>query len=726
MAPQVPEEQFGKIVFEDFSGGIVLDTLNTNPNELIQCLNCDFPATGGFEKRKGSDVLNRTLPVVSVLGHNQVYIISMFELCTMNYQTEAITKYYIVIAVGPNKTNEDADAPDYHVYSLARSGGNLTVTGKTQLTSAILWKRGFPQWDIFQSRAFLVTGRLMWETDEWGDPLWGTDPGLTAAGDRKWTDGSVFREIGLEAPGGYGEGVNFYMRCVAGIAGTGSMSDGVYKVAMTYGRSTHFLCEGNPNFVMQNAAGAVITSLTLSGGTATQSIAMTINIHAATVDAQINRVHFYRTLAGGSTYYWVKTIAVVAGVNTTNLTITDTAALGINRTIQIDNYRPPRSVSLCHCVQRMFYATHYEIYYSKIDKPEQVPATNVIKLGQDDGSSRIKKIAVLRENWILVLKGDSTLIFDATNPSMAAARLISKQVGIGDAVDSFAIIGEGEYAIWMSQLGTIVMTDGTGVKDVTYDPANRKGGIFHDLTSQVDQSKLYEVKGIFNPMSLEYWVYVPYTNSKYRLWRYNILLGAWFKNVYQFIPTAFCQATDNQGRPKFLAAGTITGNYLGVDQSCAYVFQLDTNPSSLHQDILKPTSAEAGSNTYAAIPMTCITAWNDLGQADYDKAIDTIHMSWESDAVTSATLTAGYDYGRGTSAARTFTHTGRSGTYTLGEENLPGWDVVEGECDSAQYPMTYYGNSVSFKFYESSTAHVKVNKYIVWMTLGAVCPEKGV
>jgi hypothetical protein len=705
-----------RILNDDFSGGIVLDDTVLDKNELLQAKNIKLLGRGGFQVRNGSDVKNQTKPITVGAGE----ITSIVELRRRNFTNNTETNFLIVTI--------DNDGV-FEIRYLTRNGNTLDITAEGKLhekwpiaTDVVYWANGDPRWEVTQNRAIMVNGAQRW------DPAQGAEPvGFTPAGDRYWTDGSDGYRLGIDTPNTLGEGLSLKIEAVDD--GAGSMSDGFYAVAITYVRNSNYQTESNPWQTMVDAAATTITYIELSGGNDTQWIKATLTFADVNdLDAQIDEIWAYRTLlssteAGmGATYYYTASLTGVAPdmdpSKQIDLKLADNTiitAAASNPTMQTDNDRPPASVDLCYAAGRMFYATQDTVFYSKPNRPEQVPAVNLVYVGQDDRQN-IKAMVALSSNRILVIKNRSTWVFDATYPGEVNPVSVSRTVGVR-AANTVVVSADGKIAIWLSQEGSFVVCDGRDIRDICYDPAGRRASIYFDLQQNLDFTNIKDAHAEFYPRDLVYVAYVPYLNSQPRIWKYHIVLDAWTKDSFPFTPSAIALATDETNRTRLICGANMIGTLAAADNTYGYIIELDENPGDEYKDISKPGDVISA---YTDISLDVVTAWNHLGYPEREKRLHHVVLLWESAvAVTDGELSVSFDYGGATGVpfTKTLTHSGKSGSVGLGYDYVPGWDFISAETFDTPVQSLGAGVSFSTRLALTTSGFVKIHALMYRLTV---------
>ena len=174
--------------------------------------------------------------------------------------------------------------------------------------------------------------------------------------DRKRIDSSGnVREWGIDGPGA--------APTVAVGAGTGLT--GTYKVKITYARlsGSTVLSESNPS---DASSGQALTN---------EDLAVT---WVASSDAQVTHVRIYRTLAGGSIYFFDQNVAV--GTLTVDTSTADASLAG---EVATNHDRPPAGTIVAGPFYNgiIFIAKGNLLYWCLAKQPEYVPATNFIEVG---------------------------------------------------------------------------------------------------------------------------------------------------------------------------------------------------------------------------------------------------------------------------------------------------------------------------------------------------------
>ena len=147
-------------------------------------------------------------------------------------------------------------------------------------------------------------------------------------------------------------------------AGTGLTGD--YNVKYTYARfnGTTLITESNPS-------AAAIAAQTLSN----QDLSVT---WVASTDPQVTHVRLYRTLAGGSEFFFDQSVAI--GSLQIDTSTTDVA---LGTTVSINHDRPPLGTVVAGPFYNgvCFIAKGHNLHYCLSKQPEYFPSTNFIEVG---------------------------------------------------------------------------------------------------------------------------------------------------------------------------------------------------------------------------------------------------------------------------------------------------------------------------------------------------------
>ena len=573
---------------------------------------------------------------------------------------------------------------DYgHLVKLTTTGDTLVITATTSLHST-LWADGKPDWAVGQNRAFMVNGI--------GDGV-GTP-------NKIWTDGTNVRQIGLTAPtAATSDG--------AASDGGGALGAGSYQIAYTYKRTSDYGAESN-----QSAAETVVVTDGDSG--VDDKITATVKYSA---DAQCDKIYKYRTLVGGSVFYYESSIANVVGtgtVATTWGTLSD-GTIGIaslmasNSGLGNDRDRPPDANFLCLAADRMFYAVDSKVYYSKQNELEHVPSTNYRTIDEDDGEA-ITNISAFGR-YIIIQKLTKTFLLDATYPDQVKPYQISNNIGC-IAKRTFAITSNGKEAIWLSQEG-FYKTNGADLQSLT---VNR---IYRNLMKHVDRTNLAAAEALYHPESMNYYCYIPYLNDQYRIWVYSMAGDNWVKHTYDnFRPHSMALWSDESNIKRYIIGCFIKGVELGRRSYFGHFVQADKDAH--YKDVSLVSTCSSQSVTYTNIPMTVITGWDNIGMQHVEKQYDSIDVDWLADSATTATVTVYADYGTVNSGGDEITHAGIQGTPAVsdwqhGYDYIPGIDYQIDEYDvtgiSEGTSNEVNGTNFAVKFYETSQIYVRVYQY---------------
>jgi hypothetical protein len=169
-------------------------------------------------------------------------------------------------------------------------------------------------------------------------------------------DGTVY-DWGIEAPG---------TAPTLGTSGTGLTGD--YNAKYTYAR-----LEGSVVVSESNASDAPAAAQTL----ANEGLELTVVLPT---DSQVTHIRVYRTLAGGSIYYFDKTVGITS---TTIVTNTADSALG---TLLHENNTPPPVGSVVlgpNYDGACFILKDNRVYFCLSKQPEYWPASYYVEAGTD-------------------------------------------------------------------------------------------------------------------------------------------------------------------------------------------------------------------------------------------------------------------------------------------------------------------------------------------------------
>ena len=514
---------------------------------------------------------------------------------------------------------------------------------------------------------------------------------------RIWTDGTNVYQIGVDAP-------TVEPASVAIGASGGNLGDGDYQIAYSYKRSTEYGAESN---IL-----AYSSTVSVSEGDTNNKITGDITYSS---DTQVDKVRLYRTKVGGAIYYYESEIDNVVGTGTVEATwgsLADNSltTLASNSGAGNDNDRPPASTCMTVNADRAFYATENHVYYSKVGYPEQVPADNLRAFDPDDGE-KIINIAAFKK-YIVVQKSSKTWLLDANYPDQLKPILLSSTIGCVEP-NTFKVCASGQVAIWLSQEG-FFMTDGAQIKSIC------EYRIYRDLAKNIDKSNTRVSRAIYYPNDQQYICYVPYLNSKYRIWVYTIPLDNWVKFEYPFRPHAIALWSDTNDIKRFII-GTVASGVEGSRRSY-FGHYIQGDKDNHYKDVLYTGTCASATTTYQNITSTIITSWDVLGVNEMDKQFHAIHTEWYAGGSTTATITVRADYGRRT-ASCTISHAGienepSDSEWWLGYDYVEGWDYQIIESDPKAIPLgvvtgtsdsqEVLGRNVSIKFTETSDKELKV------------------
>ena len=575
-----------------------------------------------------------------------------------------------------NKQTIDVETAGY--VSITSSEYGLRIVSITNLKTN-LWTDGKPDWATYQNRAFMVDGI--------GD-------GATVP-DKIWTDGTTVYNIGIDAPTSAATNVS------ASSTG-GYLTDGVYLVKYSFYRSTNYTCESNLSPVY---------SVTLSGGTTTQKF--TVRVYPTT-DAQVDEIKLYRTKVGDVAYYYESVVddSVDSGksyktVKFGSYSDSSLSTLADNNGLGNDNDRPEYSNYICAAANRMWYATANYVYYSKVDKPEQVPAINRISFDPDDGEM-ITNISAF-SNYIMVQKETKTWIIDANNPDMVNPIQLSNNIGC-IAKKTFCVCGNGQEVIWLSQEG-FYWSDGVKVDSIC------KGKNYLDLMRNIDRNQVKNSMAIYYPNEAQYISYVPYLNSQYRIWVYNLLSSNWVRFDYAIRPNSVALFTDIYDIKRFVYGAVIPGVESGKRSWFSHLFLADKDDH--FKDIsVTATCALSTALTYSDINMRVITSWDTMGMGEFVKSFRSIHTNWEANGAVTGNLTISTDYGAKNSGTIAISHAGYINEPVVtdwkhGYLYLKGWDYQTSEYDKEHIPELS-GTNFSLKFSETSDHYVEIYDFTLY------------
>ena len=610
---------------------------------------------------------------------------SMIELSTRNTTTNVksrilLATYYIDLVDMPSGYLTKGVLIRLNKNTTGLESG-LKILTVTELKTN-MWTFGKPDWAMYQNRAFCVNGI--------GDGV-GTP-------DRIWTDGTSVYNIGVAAP-------TVTASNSTNIVSGGYLSDGVYTVKYSFYRSTAYGCESN-----LNATGFAVT---LAGGGAVQSFTVRVTPSA---DAQVDKIKLYRTKLGDSAYYYESVVANTPDTGQTYKTVTfgvlsDNAMSTIadNLGLGNDNDRPEPSNYICCTANRAWYATANYIYYSKIDKPEQVPAINQISFDPDDGEI-ITNLSAF-SNYVMVQKETKTWIIDANNPDMVKPIQLSNNIGC-ISKKTFCICGNGQEVIWLSQEG-FYWSDGVKLESLC------KNKIYLDLMQNVDKSIISNARAIYYPSENLYICFVPYLNSNYRIWVFNLLANHWTRFDYAVIPHSFCLWTDDYDIKRLVFGSLLPGVEYGKRSWFSHFFLADK--ADHYKDASATSTCTALTTvTYTNITVQVITGWDSMGSSEILKSLRSFHMDWYSHGAATGTVAIKGDYGNQSATSITLTHAGIQNEPVVADWEhgylyLEGWDYQINETEKA--PIGGFNTAqrnFSVKFTETSDSFVKVYGWVLY------------
>jgi len=245
----------------------------------------------------------------------------------------------------------------------------------------------------------------------------------------------------------------------------GYMIDGDYKFAYAFYRTADdFYGElSNP------------LEVTLSGNTATQTV--TIRCQTDPLETGLihksNKIHLFRTKAGGTEYFKVAEVAcgdITAGYDS-NVDVVSSISDGsiIPENIYAESTPPPDGINFIYAKNnRLWLFDDKHCYYSEINDPERFPLLNQI-----DGIEGVTGVGEIY-NYLVIMTKSKTYLLDAAYPERSKPQCISTTVGC-DSHWSIQSVNQGgqQLAIWLSSDG-IVATDGSSVINLTEDKINNK------------------------------------------------------------------------------------------------------------------------------------------------------------------------------------------------------------------------------------------------------------
>jgi len=192
-------------------------------------------------------------------------------------------------------------------------------------------------------------------------------------------DGSNTEDIGAPAPSG---------ACTAADSGVAGVLNGAYDYKVTY--LYHGFEESNPSSASNNVAVVNkkmnLTSIPVSG------------------NSFVTARKIYRTLAGGSIYYYVDTISD----NSTTTYLDNIADSGLGSLLKEDQGLPPTGIQMLWAGRRLHIvgktADTDAVFYSNLDEPDIFPANNYLRVDESAGET----IAIREfQNQYLIFKRGS-------------------------------------------------------------------------------------------------------------------------------------------------------------------------------------------------------------------------------------------------------------------------------------------------------------------------------
>jgi len=567
------------------------------------------------------------------------------------------------------------------------SDNSLAITSISSL-KADGWADGKPDWITFQNRAMMVDG----VGDGVGTP------------DKWWTDGTTVYQLGLSIPA--------TAPTNRGASGTGGyLEDGDYWIKYTYCRSTDYGAESNPV--------ATALKVTFSGATETQKVSVRFTYSE---DPQVDRINIYRTKIGATSadtsyYYYEGYIANDSDGGTVDQDVGILEDDSITLLIETDNNRPPDSNYICSAGNRAWYFTQNYGYYSKSAEPEHVPAINEIAFDPDDGEDITNGSTF--GNYIMVQKNTKTWVISPYDPDRVNPIKLSSNIGC-IAKRSFAVCGNGQIAIWLSQEG-FYMSDGQQIKSIC------EGRIYKDIMDNIDKSEMAATEAIYYPNDMQYICYVPYLNGQYRIWVYSLTNDSWTRYDYPFLPHSVTLFTDENDLKRFIIATFIQGSEEGRRSWWGHFIVADYDH---YKDVLYSADCGSTSVTYQNIPITVTTNWNHLGLPEYvQKYFRHMFVEWHADDETTADITVGTDFNAGSETAQEIEHSGTSFPVAepdnwgdKGHEFTNGWDFGRMKISKVNVPSRT-GTWFSVKMEESSTVYVRIYSFVLMFKISAMRSE---
>jgi hypothetical protein len=694
--------------FVDFSRGISTGVVGPE-GSLLQARNIILYDIG-YGPRKGSYCWNMSYPLIIGTGR----VLAIREHIHRDHEDNSLTHFFIAVV---------DNSGVYEVYLLNRSGNTFVITSKSILheewplaSSRVYWASGRPRFESVGNRLFHVNGSVYWDVDSQG-----AAPGTYAQkGDNTWTDGTDHYRNGIDQPGVLGEGIKMKVEAVAT---GGSMSDGIYYIAIQYRRANNWATESPAYYTMVDALDADITyvGITLSAGTAVQRIKVTLTWTAVgNMDGQVDQIWCFRTLAGATTVFYRDSDSTVDNISPDMdpakefyFENTDATLLEAYKVLETDFIRPYPAVDLTYCAGRMYYAGNDRLWVSLPDKPEKISLGVEIFIGQDNGQT-IRVCQVVRDNFILVVLTRSTYILDGSDPLRIRPVVKDVFVGIAEA-NTFVIIPTVGIAVWFSQQRDFVACDLSEVVSLTR--RDDIDSIFSDIEENVDMSRISEACAIYHPERISYLCSLPYQGGGTRVWEYLFVKKAWVKHDYPFKATYLFAARDENNVEYVFAAATMTGMASTVEDDYGYLVQLDINPGDEHKDISYPSDVGA-SVQYTNLTTTGITPFVTLGEPDRSKEVKQISVLWGAESAVSGWLSLGFDYGYSTLTPEAYVvaHDGQvdgdgnTVTHTAGDDDIYGWDIMRAQHYITDVDCQGFQRSLSLKF-EVSASTVKYRIY---------------
>ena len=332
-----------------------------------------------------------------------------------------------------------------------------------------------------------------------------------------FTDASGYHSLGVPAPAD--------APITASTTG-GELTAGAYNIYYTYVKKDgDYVVEGNPS---------TPSNITIAG------TAITVSVIALT-DPDVTHIRIYRTLhdeMGSDAYLALE----VNNATATHTLILADDIIGDGEVLEYGNDRPPVGKFVLGAGSRLWLIdTVGLLHWSKLDYPEQMPATDVQSFDPKDGDE-VMGMCALRSNllvfkrrrtWLMNMFSQST---DAEGNAALSKEIVSSTLGC-IATGSIQSAGQ-ESAIWLSAAGFILYDGGTfrniSGGDIQTGTPSRIQSVINDFMKNGAEknitSTFHSVKQLYH-VNFLYRTGSEVTNQRHFV--YNLITDTWTEYIYR-------------------------------------------------------------------------------------------------------------------------------------------------------------------------------------------------